>query len=77
MKFLTYTLKEWYLGSKLVVVSEYLRRCSHQLSPNATVVVTDADVLVNARDRASLLAGLEAHAGRLARGEVSVKFATL
>ena len=34
------------------------------------MVVTDADVLVNAHDRASLLVGLEAHAGRLARGEV-------
>ena len=47
-----------------------MRRCAHELSPNATVVVTDADVLVNGRDRASLLDSLEAHADRLARGDV-------
>lgn len=38
--------QEWYLGSKHVVVSEFLARC--RVASDTVVLVTDSDVLVNA-----------------------------
>jgi hypothetical protein len=59
--------QEWYLGSKPLAVADYLGRCRHSgdgsgensgVRPDATIVVTDADVLVNAASPQVVLVGI-------------------